>query len=128
MARKKCKGTELAVFKGREAKLNHVLFQILFLKDQLTIYEMHKEVKKCRGLTNTRYANVNLRVKILEKSRYIRKTGIRKTKAGFNASVYELTAKAYLASLFESVCLEDMIESLSETVAYSLIADVLNSV
>ena len=46
----KRKSGRLQVFKGREAKLNRAIFQILALKGPLIIYDIHKEVKVQKGL------------------------------------------------------------------------------
>jgi hypothetical protein len=81
MGRKK--GTELVVFKGREAKLNYAIFQILALKGQQTIYDVYKQVIKYKGLKNTRYASVNKRIKALEEKSYIKRTGTRLTCTGW---------------------------------------------
>jgi hypothetical protein len=121
----KPKNTKLSVFKGREAKLNKVIFQILALKGPLTIYDMHKEIKTQRGLRYTRYASVNKRARFLEESGYIRKMGIKKTKPGFEASTYELAAKAYLAILLNSVSLEGLLTRLDETAANHILADTI---
>jgi len=94
VAKEKDKSERLSVFKGHEARLNRAIFHILALKGPQTIYDIYKEVKAQRRLRHTRYANVNKRVRALEESGDIKKTGIKKTKAGFQASIYELTTKA----------------------------------
>jgi hypothetical protein len=102
----KLKNTKLSVFKGREARLNHAIFQILSLKGPQTIYDVHRQVRAHRGLRYTCYASVNKRVRALEDSGYVKKACVKRTKAGFEASTYELGAKAYLAMLLNSVSLE----------------------
>jgi Fe2+ or Zn2+ uptake regulation protein len=97
------KGTELSVFKGREAKLNHAIFQTLTMKSPLTIYEIHKQMKTNRSLKRTKYTNVSRRVKALEESGYLRKAGIRNTQAGGQATLYELTTRAHVASLLDQI-------------------------
>jgi len=104
----------LSVFKGREAKLNYAVFHILALKGPQTIYDIHKEVKTRRRLRHVRYASVNKRVRALEESGYIKKIGVKKTKAGFRASIYILTAKAYLAILLNQINLDYLIEEAEE--------------
>ena len=122
MAMLKGKGGRISVFKGREAKLNYEIFHILALKGPQTIYDIHKEVKTRRRLRHVRYATVNKRVRTLEKSRYIKKIGSKKTKAGFKASIYEVTARAYLAILLNSVNVEDMLKRLDEATASAILA------
>ena len=96
MARREGKSGRISVFKGREAKLNRAIFHILALKGPLTIYDIYKKVKTLRDLKHTRYASVNKRVRSLEESGYIKKMGLKKTKAGFKASIYELTRQSLL--------------------------------
>jgi len=125
VARRKDNIGRISVFKGREAKLNRAIFQILALKSPLTIYDIHKEVKARRGLRRTRYATVNKRVRSLEKSGYIKKIGLKKTKAGFEASTYELTARTYLVILLNSVNLEKLVMRVDEATALAMLGDVM---
>lgn len=119
---------KLQVFKGREAKLNKAIFQTLALKGPQTIYDIHKQVKAQRGLKYTRYATVNKRVRFLEELRYIDQTGIRKTKAGFEATVYMLTEKAYLAMLLDSINLEDLLVELDDITASTILAEIAKTI
>jgi len=121
-AKRKRKRAELSVFKGREAKLNHAIFHILALKGPQTIYDIHKIVKTRRRLRHVRYASVNKRVRALQELGYIKKTGAKKTKAGFKASIYELTARAYLALLLNSTNLEELVMRVDESTASAIIA------
>ncbi len=114
LAPKQCKGTELAVFKGREARLNRAILQALTSESLQTIYDLHKQVIKTNGLKRTRYGNVNARVKALEETNYVRKAGLRNTKAGFKANLYEATARACFALLLSSLDLDDLIQELDE--------------
>jgi DNA-binding Lrp family transcriptional regulator len=120
----KRKSGRLSVFKGREARLNRAIFHIFALKGSLTIYDVHKEVKAQRELRQTRYANVNKRVRALEESGYIKKTGIKKTKAGFQASTYDLTTKAYLAILLNSINLDKLVTQVDEATASTILTAV----
>jgi len=58
-----------------------------------------KKAKDERGLRRIRYASVNKRIRSLEELGHIKKVGAKKTKAGFQASMYDLTTGAYLAIL-----------------------------
>jgi hypothetical protein len=121
----KKKSTELSVFKGREAKLNRAIFQVLALKGPQTIYDIHKQVRTYRGLKFIKYASVNKRVRFLEKSGYVRRIGARKTKAGFEAHEYEPTAKAYVALLLNSISLEELLSRLDETGGNGILAGII---
>ncbi len=114
MARKKAKGIELSVFKGREATLNRAILQDLGLNGSQTVYEIHKAVTKQKKLKGLRYASVNKRTKALEELRYIQKVGFRKTKAGFNATLYEISTVGYLILALRVVQLEDLLRKLDE--------------
>jgi len=103
VAKGKEKSGRLQVFKGREAKLNRVIFHILALKGPQTIYEISKEVKTRKGLKNTKYTNVNRRVRTLEESGYLEKAGIRSTQAGGQAALYQLTTRAHVALLLSQI-------------------------
>jgi DNA-binding Lrp family transcriptional regulator len=119
---------KLQVFKGREAKLNKAIFHILPRKGPQTIYDIHKELKNQKAFRQTRYANVNKRVRALEESEYIQKTGIKRTKAGFEAHKYELTMRAHLVSLLGSIDLEKTVMRADETLALALLGDLLSFV
>ena len=122
MAKGKRKRAELSVFKGREAKLNHAIFQILATKGPQTIYDIHKIMKTRRRLRHVRYATVNKRARALQESGYIKKTGKKKTKAGFKASIYELTARAYLAVLLSQTTLDRFIKEAEDDAVLSALA------
>jgi DNA-binding MarR family transcriptional regulator len=91
------------VFKGREARLNHAIFQTLTKNDSLTIYEAHKQIKSLRGFRHTKYTNVSRRVRALEESGYLEKSGIRSTQAGGQATLYQLTTRAHVALLLSQI-------------------------
>ena len=122
MASKKCKGTELAVFKGKEAKLNRAIMQTLAHNSPQTIYDIHKRIIQIRALKNTRYANVNTRAKTLEKAGFLRKTGSKETKAGFKATLYEATSRALFALLLSSIDLDVLIQELDEIATLTILS------
>lgn len=122
MAKGKRTHGRLSIFKGREAKLNYAVFQAIALKGSQTIYEIFKEVKAQKGLRHTKYTNVNRRVRILEKDGYLEKAGTRKTQAGFQAALYQLTARAYLAILLNKVNLDNFIQNASEQDILAMLA------
>jgi len=115
----------ISVFKGREARLNFAVFHILALKGPQAIYDIHKELKARKGLRYIRYATVNKRVRLLKESGYINKIGVKKTKAGFEASIYELTARAYLAILLNSINLDKLVTRVDEATASAILAAVM---
>jgi len=122
MARKKGKGTELSVFKGREAKLNRAIFQTLTLKGPRTIYDMYKQIRRTKGFKRAHYGNLNKRVRALEKMGYVKAVDIRNTKAGFEAVVYEPTARAYLAVMLSRISLDDLLHLINDDIASEILA------
>jgi DNA-binding PadR family transcriptional regulator len=115
----------ILVFKGRKAKLNQAIFQTLSLKGPKTIYGIHKIVKTRKKLKHVRYATLNKRVRSLEKSGYIKKYGVKKTKAGFQATVYELTGRAYLAMILNSISLNELIIKADDTTTTQILSDII---
>ena len=122
MARKKYKGTELSVFKGIEAKLNHAIFQRLALDGPQNIYILHKNLRKTRAFKQLHYGNVNKRARALEQTGYLKTAKIEITKAGFETSVYELTARTYLALMLCSTSLENLLNQIDDDSATTILA------
>lgn len=120
-------GAKLSVFKGREAKLNRAIFQTLSQKGPTTIYDTYKQIKTIRLLKYTKYASVNKRMRILGEQGYVKRVGIRKTKAGFGAVLYELTMQAYLFLLLSVVSPDDLIVGLDEAATYTFLASIFPS-
>ncbi len=122
MAPKRSKGTELSVFKGREARLNRAIFQILITEGPHTIWDLRKKVAIMKGLSRTRYHNVNVRVRSLEQKGYLKRSGIRETKAGFTANLYEVSSRALCAMLLSSLDLNSLIEELDDISTLTIMA------
>jgi hypothetical protein len=118
----KPKNTKLSVFKGREARLNRAVFQSLALRGAQTIYDIHKHVRTFRGMKYTYYGNVNKRVRALQQQGYVKEVNVKSTKAGFEATEYELTARTYLALMLDSINLEDLLSRMDEDVASEILA------
>jgi hypothetical protein len=52
----------------------------------------------------------------------VKETNIKSTKAGFEATEYELTTRAYLALMLDSINLEDLLNRMDEDVASEILA------
>jgi hypothetical protein len=117
---------KLQVFKGREAKLNKAIFHTLALKGPLTIYDIYKNLKAQRDLQYVRYASINKRVRLLAGSGFLRKTGTKKTRAGFQASIYEITTKACLATSLGVIDFDDILAHLDEATEHALLGAILH--
>lgn len=109
----------ISIFKGREARLNKAIFWILANQGSLTIYEIWIKLRTLRDFLHIRYHVVNRRVRALEEIGYIEKSGERKTKIGFVAILYQLTGRAYLATLLNKINLDDFIGKAHESSIWS---------
>jgi predicted transcriptional regulator len=127
VAERKDGTVKLSVFKGREAKLNWVIFQILSHESPLTIYEVCKRIKTKTGLKHVKYTNINRRVRALSTSGYLQETETRKTKAGFQSILYEMTTKAYLSIILNEMNLDNFIQKATEEQKIATIAALLTN-
>ena len=119
----KPRNTRLSVFKGREARLNHTIFQTIAERGALTIYEVHRQIRSLRGLRHTKYTNVSRRVRALEESGFLDKAGIRDTQAGAQATLYQLTTRAHVALFLNQISPDTFIkEADEETLIAELVA------
>lgn len=125
MPRHRRKNSNISVFKGRKAKLNNLIFQTLALEGPQTIYDLHKILKTKRKQRQLRYSSLNKRVRSLEEDGYVKKVGVQKTKAGFEAVIYDLTAKVYLATLLNTINLNELIKQADETTATQILSDII---
>ena len=118
-------GLRLSAFKHRGAKLNRAIFEILAIKGPLTAYQVYKHIRERREFEGKYYSVVNKRIRKLREQGYLKKVGKIRTKAGFQASLYELTAKAYLALLLKNLNFETLLERINEKTALTLIAELV---
>ena len=95
MVRTRTKGTELSVFKGREAKLNRAIIKTLAIKTPQSTRELYKKAIYSKTLRNTSYSTVNKRVRELEKTGYLKKAAVKERPGGIT-NYYELSPKGYL--------------------------------
>ena len=95
-------GLRLSAFKYRGAELNRAIFEILAVEGPLTAYQLYKHIRKRKEFEGKYYSVVNRRIRKLREQGYLKKVGETRTKAGFEASLYGLTAKAYLALLLKN--------------------------
>ena len=127
MERSKGNCGRISVFKGREAKLNFAVFQVLALKGPLIIYDVHKEVKAQKGLKHTKSTNVLRRIKALEESGYLEKAGTRKTLPGSERVLYKLSSKTYLALLLSKINLDSFIQTAHEDAIIAMLAAIIQN-
>ena len=126
MPRAGADAARLSVFKGREARLNKAIFHILALKDPRTVSALLGDVRRQRGLANTRDGVLRRRVNALERLDYLMKVGTSKTRKGHYTPLYQLTPRAELAMTLSKT---DMDRFVKEADYHRLISmlDVLKS-
>jgi len=111
----------LSVFKGREARLNRAMFWILAFEGPLTIYDICKRVRTQRPFRRTGYSVVNRKVRMMESLGYVERIGTRRTKAGFEAFLFQLTTRTYLAILLNQIDLDTFIGEADEAQVLSVL-------
>ncbi|MCW4044783.1 MAG: hypothetical protein NWE94_04625 [Candidatus Bathyarchaeota archaeon] len=126
MARKKTKGTELSVFKGREAKLNRAIFETLAVKGPQTMEALLKQINKKGNLRGIYYASLTKRIKHLEEAGYTAQ--VKQAPASSSrAALYKLQVKALLASVLDGTSLEELLSQITEQKAALLLLALLNA-
>jgi hypothetical protein len=123
MTRKKCMGSELSVFKGREARLNLSIFTILALLGPLTINELQKHVSKEKGLGGIYYASMTKRMRWLVNYGYVEEI---QPKEGSRAKTYQLTNKTILSMIFNENGNQEIVDKVNSTEAGFLSAMLLS--
>ena len=127
MPRRKRKSCRLSVFKGREAKLNRAIFQVLKEEAPQAMWDIFRKVGRMRGFKRTKYAVINTRVKALEAKGYLKKTGERDTKQGGETALYKMTARARLAVKLSCQTIDDLINELDEDAALIILKAICSS-
>jgi len=117
----------ITVFKGRDERLNKAIFFILAQQSPLTICDIWRRLRTQRDFACIPYNTVNRRVRALEEHGYIEKSGERKTKTGFAAILYQLTARAYLAILLDKIDLDNFIEKAPESSILSAMEAIISA-
>jgi DNA-binding PadR family transcriptional regulator len=115
----------ISIFQGREARLNKAIFWILAKQGQLTIYDTWRKLRDQRDFAYIRYHIVNRRLRGLERQGYVEKSGERKTKTGFTATLYQLTIRVYLATLLDKIDLDNFIEKAPDASILSVIEAII---
>jgi hypothetical protein len=125
MTRKRGRGTELEVFRGREAKLNRVIFMVLDSKNSLTSYDMYLAIRRIKGFRHTKRQTVDRRMKTLCEQGWIIKYGVRPSKAHFLSPLYTLSIRAQAALSLKKTDLNVFLKVAQET-ELEIIVDVLS--
>ena len=97
MERKRCKGTPLKVFSGKEATLNRIILLLLCSEKLLTKYDIFLNIKNIKGFRHINSKTVYRRVDALEQERWITQNGKRHAKVYGDCILYELSLKGKAA-------------------------------
>ena len=92
------RGIKLDVFSGRQARLNCIIFLILYPeKKRLASYDIFKEVRATKGFRHKGKQNVDRRVKALYKQHWLEIEGARLSKPHFLSPLYKLSVRGRAA-------------------------------
>ena len=109
MANIKHETVKLSVFKGKEAKLNRAIFQVLAQKSPQTAWEIFNQLTKQKHLSDLKYWVLIRRIKKLQESDFLMKVSETKTMPGTETGQYQLTPRAELAMVLDRVDLDKFI-------------------
>jgi len=109
VARRKHETVKLSVFKGKEAKLNRAIFQVLAQKSPQTAWEIFNQLTKQKHLLDLKYWVLIRRIKKLHETDYIIKVGETKTMPGTETGLYQLTPRGELAIALDQIDLDKFI-------------------
>ncbi|MCW3998879.1 MAG: hypothetical protein NWE93_01410 [Candidatus Bathyarchaeota archaeon] len=121
MARKKCGGTPLKVFSGKEATLNRVILLILFSGQLLAKYDLFLIVRSTKGFRDKDVKTIYRRVDFLEGGGWIAKEGEKLTKPGWPSELYRITVKGKAALKLDQRNIEEFLESATDEQLSNLI-------
>ena len=110
MAPKKCKGTPLKVFSGKEAKLNRIIL-LLILVRVLTKHDVFLEVRRIKGCRHKTSGTVGRRMNALSEGGYIASIGTRPSKIQGECEVYGITLKGQAALRIDKKSNEEFLDT-----------------
>jgi DNA-binding PadR family transcriptional regulator len=124
MAGKKCKGTPLEVFSGKQASLNRIILLIhRSSKISLTKYDVYKLIHNMKGYKHIDSSTIYRRQNALISEGWITKAGTRPGQVEGEIVLYELTLKGKAALKFDGKSIEEFLktatsEQLSKFIEY----------
>jgi hypothetical protein len=114
LAPKKCKGTPLKVFSGKEATLNRVILLIFRAKKQVNKYDVFLETRNTKGFRHVNSKTVYRRIDALGQEGWICQKGIRPGKVNGQSILYGLTLRGEIAIRLDKIAIEEFIRLASE--------------
>ncbi len=121
MVRKKSESVKLAVFKGREARLNRAILELFSEENLLAKWDVFKKLIRKRGFKRVRYAVIDVRIGALETEGFLALAGERDKKQGGKTALFRSTAKAKLALELSSRNIDDLLNELDEGAALAML-------
>jgi DNA-binding PadR family transcriptional regulator len=115
MAGKKCKGTPLKVFSGKQAKLNRII-TLLYRssKTPLTKYDIYKQIHNMKGYKHFDSRTVYRRINALIGEGLIAKVGSRPGQVEGESVLYELTRKGKASLRADEKSMEVFLQTATE--------------
>jgi DNA-binding PadR family transcriptional regulator len=110
LAPRKCRGTPLKVFSGKEATLNRLVLLILLTKPLLTKYCVFLELKATKGHRHVGSKTVYRRIDVLCQEGWLVQSGKKVSKPGWESELYELTLKGKAALKLDSRSIEEFLK------------------
>jgi DNA-binding PadR family transcriptional regulator len=112
LARKKCKGTPLKVFSGKQATLNRIILLMLRAsKNPLSKYDVFLEINRIKDFKHMDSRTVYRRMEALEQESWVDQKGSRPAKPGWPSELYEITLKGKAALKLDEKNIEDFLKT-----------------
>jgi DNA-binding PadR family transcriptional regulator len=111
---KRCKGTRLKVFSGKEASLNRVILLILYSKKLLAKYDVFLEIRNIKGFKHEDSKTVYRRMDALNQEGWIAQKGTRPAKVQGESILYEVTMKGKAALKLDQKSIEDFFQTATD--------------
>jgi hypothetical protein len=84
-------------FRGKEAHVNRLIFEVLRAKKQLTSYEIFQELHNMKGNRHIKNQVVDRRMEKLHQQSWIIQRGTKRNKLGEDSPLYELSQGGHTA-------------------------------
>jgi len=114
LARKRCKGTRLKVFSGKEARLNRVILLILSSEKLLTKYEVFVEVRHVKGFRHVTSKTVYRRMESLKSQGMIVQKGTKLAKPGWTSDLFSISLKGKAVLKLGEKSIEALLEAATD--------------
>ena len=108
---RKNQSAKFSVFKGRKAKLNRTIFQVLAQKSPQTAWQIFSRLSKQKEMKALTYWTVIRRMRALQNQDYVMVVGEIETMPGTETSLYQLTPRAELAFALDKIDMDQFLKS-----------------